>query len=471
MRYISMGGDHDFFDKDGNRINATGIVLKKSEFGDLDDDSTKVTGSFFIVNPDDLTTAPVIDMASKVDLTSSTTQLIDSDLAIKNGKKILLEKRDLTQANAISMGDYGGYEQLEIGTESDPLCLNHNQLAPDGTNIGKNILVNWKDENGTEFNDSVAYMSDVLESTMLPYVKAQIRSQPSISLSTTRCFLGVWDESVEGSLAQYLQNGDTGVNRGDGAIFIAPVSGMYLLHCKGPNKGETSLSGTEIITFKASAAAGNDWDAAVTIGIGNRQLVTTTFSGSATYTGAVFLEQGDQVAFRSDTEVATVRVDSPEAVITIIQLTKPNDGPVTPLTVSWQPSFMWGNGVNLPIGTVDGAYRQIGNTVKGWGIWHCMGNMSGGDPDTANAIVVDLPVETNGGLMGADIYGHFLKCSCVFQTNADVENKRRGSAYINDSGQQLTLVPEVVWVNSLTWQADIITNGGYIYIEFEYDVN
>lgn len=84
----------------------------------------------------------------------------DGNLVIKNGKKILLEKKDGSYANGISVGDYGSYEQVEIGTESDPLCLNHSAKAPNGTIIGKNIIVNYKDESGVNKTDAVAYISE-----------------------------------------------------------------------------------------------------------------------------------------------------------------------------------------------------------------------------------------------------------------------------------------------------------------------
>ena len=60
------------------------------------------------------------DTSEFVKLQSDTTQLIDSDLALKNGKKLLVEKEDGTQANAVSVGDYTvtktiSLEDVEVG--------------------------------------------------------------------------------------------------------------------------------------------------------------------------------------------------------------------------------------------------------------------------------------------------------------------------------------------------------------------
>jgi hypothetical protein len=98
---------------------------------------------------------------SRLALVSENTQIVDSDVALAMGKKLLGVKADGSQANLVSIGDYGTYEQIEVSTTSDPLCLNHNAKAPDGTVVGKNILVNYKDEGGVNQVDTVAYESDV----------------------------------------------------------------------------------------------------------------------------------------------------------------------------------------------------------------------------------------------------------------------------------------------------------------------
>ncbi|MDR2019492.1 MAG: hypothetical protein LBQ14_01855 [Treponema sp.] len=98
---------------------------------------------------------------TRVALESGITQIVDSDIALANGKKLLGVKKDHAQANLVSVGDYGAYEQIEVGTKSDPLCLNHNARALDGTVVGKNIIVNYKDEAGENKADAVAYESEV----------------------------------------------------------------------------------------------------------------------------------------------------------------------------------------------------------------------------------------------------------------------------------------------------------------------
>ena len=110
-----------------------------------------------------VSTAQQIALDGKVNLTSATTQVLNSDIAIAKGKHVLGVKANSTHANLISIGDYGTYEQIEVGTETDPLCLNHSELAPDGTNVGKNIIVNYKDEDGTTQIDAIAYISDIAD--------------------------------------------------------------------------------------------------------------------------------------------------------------------------------------------------------------------------------------------------------------------------------------------------------------------
>ncbi|MDR1251715.1 MAG: hypothetical protein LBK62_06065, partial [Treponema sp.] len=63
------------------------------------------------------TTSEKLGLATKeelnayVKLNSETTQIIDSDIALANGKKLLGVKKDTAQANLLSVGDYGTYEQ------------------------------------------------------------------------------------------------------------------------------------------------------------------------------------------------------------------------------------------------------------------------------------------------------------------------------------------------------------------------
>jgi len=96
-----------------------------------------------------------------VKLESATTQVIDSNLTLTKDSKLMLQRSNGAHENAISIGIYGTYEQEEIGSEADPTCLNHNAKASDGTVVGKNIIVNYKDELGVNQVDAVAYLSDI----------------------------------------------------------------------------------------------------------------------------------------------------------------------------------------------------------------------------------------------------------------------------------------------------------------------
>jgi hypothetical protein len=98
---------------------------------------------------------------SRVALASDETQVIDSDVALANGKKLLGLRKDNTQANLVSVGEYGTHERIEAGTKSDPLCLNHSARATDGTVVGPHIIVEYKDEDGDPQTDAVAYESEI----------------------------------------------------------------------------------------------------------------------------------------------------------------------------------------------------------------------------------------------------------------------------------------------------------------------
>lgn len=55
------------------------------------------------------------------------------------------------------------YEQEEIASMADPTCINHNSVSTNGQVVGKNIIVNYRDENGVAQEDNIAYLSDIPE--------------------------------------------------------------------------------------------------------------------------------------------------------------------------------------------------------------------------------------------------------------------------------------------------------------------
>jgi hypothetical protein len=86
-----------------------------------------------------------------------------------SGAKLLATRSmDGAQEVLIELGEYGSYEQTEVGSEARPLCLNHNSVGSDGTAVGKNILVNYKNGSGAQQVDAVAYLSDVRFLTEFP---------------------------------------------------------------------------------------------------------------------------------------------------------------------------------------------------------------------------------------------------------------------------------------------------------------
>jgi hypothetical protein len=101
-------------------------------------------------------------------LESPTTQVIDSDVAMAEGQKILGTNPDGSQEELIGLGVYDAGIQTEVGSEKRPMCLNHNVMFKNeetgqSSNVGKNISVNYKDENGLNHDDKAAYLSDVQE--------------------------------------------------------------------------------------------------------------------------------------------------------------------------------------------------------------------------------------------------------------------------------------------------------------------
>lgn len=96
-----------------------------------------------------------------VKLVSEETQILETDLAIGKGQKFLLERPDGRQENAIFVGVYNTYEQEEIASMADPTCINHNAKATDGTVVGKNVLVNYRDEEGVAQDAQIAYLEDL----------------------------------------------------------------------------------------------------------------------------------------------------------------------------------------------------------------------------------------------------------------------------------------------------------------------
>ncbi|MDR0872824.1 MAG: hypothetical protein LBN27_05070 [Prevotellaceae bacterium] len=95
-------------------------------------------------------------------LSSEETQVIDSDISLGLGKKFLGTDSNGSEHELIGLNEYDGGQQVEVGSENEALCLNHNAKGFDGELPGdKHITVNGKDENGAVFTDKVAYLSDL----------------------------------------------------------------------------------------------------------------------------------------------------------------------------------------------------------------------------------------------------------------------------------------------------------------------
>lgn len=106
---------------------------------------------------------------------SDTTQSIDSNLSMVKGKKFLLNTLNTGNVVGMFVGSYDGltyednrtYEQLEIGSTSIPMCLNHTGYTVDynngaiETNDG-HIRVDYRKTPDSEvIHDQLAYLSDI----------------------------------------------------------------------------------------------------------------------------------------------------------------------------------------------------------------------------------------------------------------------------------------------------------------------
>jgi hypothetical protein len=92
--------------------------------------------------------------------------MVGSDVQIAKGLKVFGINKDDQEHEMIGLNEYyvGTQppvfqgEQVEVGSETVPLCLNHKATSGWST---KNITVNYKDESGSSQVDKVAYMSDL----------------------------------------------------------------------------------------------------------------------------------------------------------------------------------------------------------------------------------------------------------------------------------------------------------------------
>ena len=104
-----------------------------------------------------------IDTAIKLD--SDQTQIINSDLTISSGHKTFVQDSATHEYNALSLMEYDtGISQIEIGSASMPLCLNHSgATSTDGSDvIDKHIKVDCReDAESPILHESIAYLSDL----------------------------------------------------------------------------------------------------------------------------------------------------------------------------------------------------------------------------------------------------------------------------------------------------------------------
>jgi hypothetical protein len=84
--------------------------------------------------------------------------IVTSDLRINKNQKVFGINNGDQEHEIIGLNEYPLGEQVEVGSETIPLCLNHKATPGWST---KNITVNYKDESGKSKADRVAYISDI----------------------------------------------------------------------------------------------------------------------------------------------------------------------------------------------------------------------------------------------------------------------------------------------------------------------
>jgi hypothetical protein len=93
--------------------------------------------------------------------------VISSDVQVKKETKIFGINNADQEHELIGLNEYQNGEQVEVGSETIPLCLNHKETIGWST---KNITVNYKDSSNASQVDKVAYLSDV-SSPVIPFTE------------------------------------------------------------------------------------------------------------------------------------------------------------------------------------------------------------------------------------------------------------------------------------------------------------
>ena len=100
--------------------------------------------------------------AECVKLSSSTKQVIDSNIQIADGKKITLTRGNDTEQDVATITNSSGYENMNLGSQNIPLRLMHSKKDVNDTVVPANPKVSIKDEYGTVSEEMIAFLSDVV---------------------------------------------------------------------------------------------------------------------------------------------------------------------------------------------------------------------------------------------------------------------------------------------------------------------
>jgi hypothetical protein len=184
-------------------------------------------------------------ITSQYDPDPTLAKVLAAGNAMGVGQKILSTNVAHQTNELLGLGEYGTYEQNEVGNEETPLCLNHRTFSSDGTVVGKNIIVNYKDDTGISIQDKVAYISDIKGSTN-PYL---IRKDAVYIRGNVASTVNVFYDTISSTKYAftnfgYLANVDT-------TVYLAPSSLDY-----------TNVSNL-VITTQTDMTVGTDMSKAI----------------------------------------------------------------------------------------------------------------------------------------------------------------------------------------------------------------
>ena len=156
---------------------------------------------------------------ASIKISAEGTQTINSNFAIGTGMKGLVTRADgVTQINSVSVNKYDdiGLEQLEVGSTTVPMCLNHCGTT-EGEGIDKHIRVDCKESaTSATIKEQLAYLSDL--ETKINEIRTELEGYLQLTSSDTQ-FIN--SDVVLDSTKKFL------VQKHDDSTYIGMFVGYY----------------------------------------------------------------------------------------------------------------------------------------------------------------------------------------------------------------------------------------------------